>query len=249
MGREDFLKKIKEIDDDYIPCESVRETFMEAKTQMTAKEWLLLHWDTLLSNVDIIAIERSTLSNVKFINPFIDFYDLDSQCLKDIFYLLAKTHKALKYYNEYSSPNRDLKARNTSKNITKKINKIIELIMDTDIEVNDYIQRIEYGEQIDHNFIPKGYKTVEYLAYFKDTLENKHYTERQLFENLLFEMYHLLKDDFSKEQILRAVNLLIKKYFSRDISFTRKINLDNFVQIKYIYETMAGIDLTHSTRT
>lgn len=259
-----FIKRIKEIDDFYLPkgMGNLSPHFrkeLEDKGFKSFKE-LFLKEDIrhyLLSHVNIALIEQITLhdGNTKELpNPFKEFYTVDDEIVRELFYLLAKTHKALRYFDEYSSPMKDLEQRNNHANITKKIEAVLAIMLQSDKAINVHFEKIINDIEIDTNYTPAGVKAYDYLVGLKNSLKNNHYTERHVFENLLFEMYSLLEEQqLSKEQIFRTVNSIISIYFGRYKSdddkpyFTTKMNLTKFKKLNYQYETKAGIDLTHST--
>lgn len=243
-------------------CKTIRELGEIKKEYISLFEY----------DIDIKKINEITNNNK--INPFLKLYSLDTDILEDIYILLSKTHRAIDYYNKYSSKSRKLKEENkTSKGKNPKENKILDvmdIIYEHDIRVEECVNKLKAGEKIEDKYKPDGYKALRYLNGLLITLKNIHYTKIQLYQNLLYEMYFLLKDKyyinnetnkenkFSKNLIFDIVDKLIKYYFcesdsqiienEKDRIFTTSINFDKYIEKNYIYETMAGITLTHSTK-
>ena len=125
------------------------------------------------------------------------------------------------------------------------------------VKYKPVIEIVKIDKNLDDNKASEN-EIIKYLEYLSNTLQNNHYTERQLYENFLFQMISFLKTKsykdkyskirpYTKDKIIQIVNNLIKGYFSKDkIKFSNKINTENFIHKHYIYENMAGIHLTHS---
>ena len=283
MNRDIFIKQINQMYNDSINSVSKKGIYhllfevwkeeMIKGNYSTMREFLLTQNPVYLRyEVDISTINRITNNNK--INPFLKLYSLDINTLEDIYILLSKTHNAIDYYDRYSSKNRKLKEENktTKGNNTKtnKINDVIKMILETDIEVEEYINKINLGEKIINEDKPYGYKTLVYLEGLVKSLDNLHFTKLQLYQNLLYELYFILKDKFyidertnkeikySKNTIFDIADKLIKYYFcendtqiienEKEKIFSTSINFDKYITKEYIYETMAGITLTHSKK-
>ena len=248
MSKENFINVFKQVDDSYIPKE-----YEETVEFCYAKEFELNKYKSMkdffikenkpycLSNVDIQTINELCTHQQdvekEMINPFEPFYKLDDNVSKSLFHILVKTHRAIDYYEKYSENTRELKSKNTHGNISKKINDVIEYIYDTDEEA-----------KLDE---PKnnGSQAIQYLKYLVQSLDNNHYTLRQAFQDLLYELHNLLSNkDISKSKIITIVNSLIKHYFGKDIIFTVSTKVENFTTINYRYHSMVGIDLTHGKK-
>lgn len=243
MSREAFLATFKNLDDYYAQDDFFKnacEHEMKEKNYKTYKEVCEKEYPNGLSNLNIKLINHLSLSNNTELNPFLVFYDLEDNEIKEFFYILAKTHKALRYYECYSSDMRHLKKRNTHKNITNKINDVIEYINDTDMEVKNYNAKIK-------TVMPKGIEVKKYLESMIILLENNHYTEQQLFQNFLYQIHILLKKNTTmpRKKIFNTVNLIIEKYFSKDITFKERTKIESYVSHHYGYESLAGIYLIH----
>jgi hypothetical protein len=236
MNRDNFIKEMNKMYDDciihswhkgnrlYELCQKqmIEENYKNMREFIKAKEY----YPFIEYEINIKKI--SELTNNQAINPFLNLYSLDINTLEEIYILLSKTHKAINYYDRYASKQRELKEENKitkgQKPKTNKINEVIELIYKTDIEVEEYINNIiDSGEKVEYK--PNGYKVIEYLQGMVGSLNNIHYTKIQLYQNLLHEMYFILKDKsyidirtnkdklFSKNLIFDIVDKLIKHYF------------------------------------
>jgi len=202
--------------------------------------------------VEIAKIKNLCVSSDNSINPFITFYSLDEECIKDLYYLLNKTQQAINYYNNYSEQYRELMAKNTHNNSkSEKIIEVMRIVKELDKDAREYYDKnsseqleVQNNWNIKHS---KAITTIEYLSSIVNSLDNNHYTQKQLFQNLLYEINLLLQDKkISKNKIYTITNLLIKEYFASDIQFTTKTNINKFKHYNYQYETRAGIDLMHT---
>ena len=250
MNKETFFKKLKYIDDFYMPFENdVHEEYFKAKMKeygySTYKEVYENKSKYMLTNVQIKEIKKLLLSDNKDINPFLLLYDLDKSKILKLYELLAKMHNGLDKYDKYTEAKKEVTQKNSHGNIENKIKDIMDLIYDTDFDVRNYIDSKDIKRK------PDGYLAIEYLNEIRQSLGNKHYTLRQLFQNLLYEMNILLKNHqinnklISKNQIFNTVNVLIKNYFHKDVKFTTKTQLDKFTTT--IYQYRGEIKLTHGT--
>ena len=247
-NRDEFIKKIIQMNDFYYANKDDYKFLADKRIKSgkftTYREYFeTLEHDYPISYVEINRIKQITLRNNLKDNPFIVFYEIDEGILQKIFDLLAKTHRALNYYYAHAEKMRDLKARDTHKNISRKIQDVIDYVRETDEDVKE--------ENSKKN---NGTITVEYLYGLKNSLLNNHYTKRQLYQNFLFEMHNILKDKshnskkITKAKIYSIVNSIIIRYFDDEESFTLKTNINKFTSQKYIYETMEGITLRHGKK-
>jgi len=258
--RDKFIKKIAHIDDFYYANCDVYRTYADNKIRnnefSTYKECFKTSKKGYpLSHINIRKIKEITLKNDLKTNPFIIFYEVDNDVLKKLFDSLATTHKALNYYYAYAEKMRDLKMKDTHKNISRKIQDVIDFIRETDIDVEESIQHIiSNGKQREGDSKKAGNITFEYLHNLKGSLSNSHYTKRQLYQNFLFEVSNILEGKtyknkkISKAKIINIVNSIIAEYFDDEDRFTVKTDISKFKTQKYIYETMEGITLTHGNR-
>jgi len=232
-SRVEFIKLFKFFDDYYFEHKEVIEVFMKKGNFKTFKECAEHHNSSIvpLSNVNIGSIEQITLSNNLSMNPFQLIYPLKKEVLLGVFYQIAHTHKALSYYNKYSEPYRDLKDSKYKQTNINKINNTIELLKNIDSCSKEHTKAIQYLENI------------------IGSLDNKHYTKRQVYQDFLHGVNERLVkiDGFTKTNIFKFVNGVIKNYFNEeDISFSIKTNIQNFNSHHYIYENQGGIVLYHS---
>jgi len=84
-----------------------------------------------------------------------------------------------------------------------------------------------------------GTRTIEDLTEIGDNLieQNMFLTKRKIFENLLFDIFMLLKSPnlndrplYCTQKIATITNEIIKKYFHEESNFSRKINFSTFIQ-------------------
>lgn len=250
MSKQSFINTVKELDDWYIPTgyneKYIKEDIKKYNCKTLKEYFTKRKYKYGLSNVDVKTINELTLDDNKTKNPFIIFYELDELSIKKLFYLLSKMENALRCYYKYAEPKKDLKKKNSHGGIKKDIQKIMAHIENTDIEVAEHISSKINLEKVDYDKIPQGYKAYEYLQWMINSLDNIHYTKKQLFQNLLYEMNEILvPKKISRMKIYNSTNLLIKHYFGIcDISFTTKQKINNFITIDYQYE--GTITLTHS---
>ena len=279
MNRDIFIKKIIEIDNSCIQYAFTNnqryiQKEMDERNLDNIKELVILdEWDKVFPGREINISKIKEITNNKRINPFLNLYNINIDTLKQIYLLLSKTHHGIYYYDTYSSIYRDLKEVNkkTKGNNpkTNKIKEVMQIILDSDVKTKEYYDLVPYDdEETDKSDSPKGYKTLEYLNYLVKTLENKHFTKIQLYQNLLYELYYILKDHFytdetnkkrpfSRKMIFSIVDKLIRYYFCETnteiikedkLIFSTSIDFDKYTTMKYIYDYLSGLTLTHSTK-
>ena len=190
-------------------------------------------------NLNIKKLKQVLVSDDNYLDFMCEFVE-DEQ--KEFLLILSNTALAKIYYETYCEKWRDYKEKKMDKAKENIFEKVIEVVkMDKNLD----------DQQAEND------DTIKYLYGLSRGLQNKHYTERQFYENFLFRMFKFLEGKyyrrkygnlslFSKNKILEVVNSIIEKYFDSTITFTAKTKIENFIPINYIYESAAGIDLIHS---
>ena len=280
MNRDIFIREIMKMYDDFIHYpytdgihKYIQKKMLEDDSENARTLARQEAFDKEFIDCEVNISKIKEITNIKQINPFLNLYTVDTDTLKNIYILLSKTHKGIYYYDTYSSKYRDLKEINkkTKGNNpkTNKIKEVMKIILDTDMKAKEYYDLVPFDdEKTSKPDSPKGYKTLEYLHYLIKTLENKHYTKIQLYQNLLYELYFILKDQFyidetnkkkpfTKTMIFVIVDKLVRYYFCETdteiikedkLIFSTSINFDKYITLKYNYENARGITLTYSTK-
>lgn len=208
--------------------------------EIAKKETSLKNLTSLQHNLNIKKLEHALVNDKNYLDFLYAFSEGEQ-----IEFLLILSHTELGriYYEKYCEKWRDLKLNKMHKAQNNLFRKVIEIV--------------KIDKNLDDNKASEN-EIIKYLEYLSNTLQNNHYTERQLYENFLFRMISFLKTKsykdkyskirpYSKDKIIQIVNNLIKGYFANEyIKFSNKINIENFIQKHYIYENMSGIHLTHS---
>lgn len=210
-------------------------------TEITDKKTSLNNLTSLQHNLNIKKLEQALVSDKNYLDFLYAFSESEQ---KEFLLILSHTALGKNYYEKYCEKWRDLKLNKMHKAQNNLFGKVIEIV--------------KIDKNLDDNKASEN-EIIKYLEYLSNTLQNNHYTERQLYENFLFQMISFLKTKsykdkyskirpYTKDKIIQIVNNLIKGYFSKDkIKFSNKINTENFIHKHYIYENMAGIHLTHSS--
>lgn len=159
-------------------------------------------------------------------NCFEPFYKLEFDELMFFFSELSKTHLGLVYLDDFSEKWKDAqKQKNRDDTFVGKIDDVLKMAK----EVNYSLRK----------------ETINDLKYLQNTLNNKHFTERQLFKNLLCTVALLLNNMKQGRMVARVTNCLIKEYFSRDETFTRDTDISKYTETTYRYYDDKGISLFH----
>jgi len=254
MNKQNFLSELVNIDNFYAPkgLGSDVKLLMEKYGYKTYKEYYMNKLPSFVTHVNITKIKQVTSHYEIEKNPFLYLYEMDKKQIFSLYELLTKTHNGLTKYEQNSEPKKEIVRNNIKGNITNKLNDLIEMIRDTDQYVKEYTQKCIDGVDMKKISKPDGIITINYLHALKASLENKHYTKRQLFQNFLYELYNLLKNynfngtRISKNKIFKTVNSFIINYFDEDINFTIKTDLTKFKTTTYRYH--GEIELTHGIK-
>lgn len=235
MGRDRFLKLLKDFDDNYTlnGCLKKHNEDKAKENNQTIKQYLSEDPTTPLmfySQIDYNGIKQVTMNTPT--NPFEPFYNLDEFELGVLFETLHQTNLLLTYLDKYGiNRNRKYKERES---LIQKYHIIIE-----DLEA------ISAKEDITKPLRKRaeGLKTIPPIL-----------TKRRIFEHLLGRMCVILDDGKGEKFILsdRIVNItnkIIKNYFNDDTKaskFSRKTDIKNFIRHDYTYETLNPIIVFHS---
>lgn len=208
--------------------------------------------DTLINNKTVeMPINCYHHLNIKKLNNNITtllsfLYDFTQEEQQEFLLILSHTELAKIYYDKYSAEWRDMKLKKMHKAKKNLFEKVIEVV--------------KIDKNLDEDQASQD-EVIQYLQYLSMTLYNNHFTERNLYEDFLYQMTSFLKTKsytdkysnlrpYSQDKIIQIVNELIQNYFDKreedDIQFSNKSNIENFICKHYIYENMAGIHLTHS---
>ncbi len=222
MNRDKFLKALQYFDDNY---RKVMGRTGDNHKWAYAKndKYLQLH-----NRVDVNYVRQITVNNNNCFEPF---YALDNYLLFALFEVLTTTELALTYYEDFASKFRDKKQQNRNNALINKMQSIV-----------DYAK--EVGEEDDAETLERIFERLG------GALNNKHYTVRQVFQNLLFQVSCILPNAKAGANSYRTANItnaLIKDYFGNDdISFSRNEDITKYMSTTYHYGDSAGVTLTHS---
>lgn len=254
MSRDIFIKKISYFNEEQDAINKNQYMKEDAEEQMKAyqyksKKQYVEKQDLPRCWINLIDVERLKNITLKKDNPFIYFYELNDDKLNQLFEIINKTELGIYYFDRYVEPTKDYIKMN-NKNENSRVNKLeetIKIIYEFDSEVKKY-----FKNDTDTQQEPKGLLSIRYLDGLIQSFKNEHYTIRQLFSNLLYEIHNLLIDEkykdkkISEQKKIDIINEIIKLYFDKDITFTKATNINLFKTKKYFYETMQPIILTHN---
>lgn len=251
MSRNNFIERLIKIDYSFFVDKSDElEKFlierMKERGFKTLKELFSQGgWDNIYIEINFTKIRQLTQSYDESINPFIKLYSLSDDYLYSFFSIFYKTHFALKYYNDYCEDYRGLKERNKGSRNTHPLRNAIDRVLNE-------IKTLRSEQDDDETK-----KVINYLENLKGTLENRHYTKQQVYQDFFYNIHNLFIDEeyedehkkvqkFKKTDITNIVNGIIKNYFQDDASeFKGYLDFNKYESYKYNYHTKAGITLTH----
>lgn len=193
------------------------------------------NWDCMFHNIDIKLIKDLTLNNR---NVFSFLYGLDKEIQYEFLRILSRTGLAIVFFEKYSERYQTLTTTD-KKSIPNKL-----------IGVINYIKAKNFLNEADK-------KMIEYLEGELQTIKNKHFTLKQLFQNLLYRVDELICKIESKEKknnpsskSISIVNNLIRNYFDYEkdkiTNFTIKTDFRNFKKYSYYWQTEEPLILYHS---
>jgi hypothetical protein len=218
-NKDKFLQIIKEFDENYCIDQEMKEYIIVENN--TYKQSCIIKKYPLQHYSQIDFQKMKHLCNSTKI--FKSFYTLSDTQIDIFVHILNRTNLFLKYYDKYQWNN--LRTEKERKALQKHYLKVIE-----DLEtITDE-------------------KTMEILKTRSKGLDKKlTITERKIFENLLFFMKLLFnKQTPLTDKTINTVNDIIKSYFDKDITFSRKIDVNRFTEYHYTVETQQDIKLYHS---
>jgi len=177
----------------------------------------------IYSRIDPKEIREITM---KYENPFTPLYHLDKGRMNVLFMVLSDTWLFLDLYEKYVDGHREGKVKNRNDAMTKKLG-----------EVKEYFESIGTNQT-----------TIDDIEYAKKSLDNRHFTKRQIFENLLYYIAIVLNRKKNTQHVAKVTNELIEKYFGvNDIKFSKETKVENFKEFKYYYGNLiAPYTLYHS---
>lgn len=155
-------------------------------------------------------------------------FEMDDKKIEIFFGLLSHTEQALIYQKQYSEPYKE--------NVDKQ-NKIFTVI--------EIVKTLKYFDDEDKQIC------LNVLEYMADTILDKHYTERQAYQDFLYRLHFFVFDGSSKYKTLKYANQILKKYFQAVnpiggyLNFSKQTNFETFKKHNYTYEA-GGILLYHS---
>lgn len=176
------------------------------------------------NHIDISRVKQITLlSSDK--NCFEPFYNLQEEMLMFFFETLSEVELCLKMHDDFVDKYRDVRESNRNQSKQKKIQEVIDM-MESDPT---------YSE-----------KTIIDLQHLHRSLNNNHFTKRQIFQHLLFFVAFTTNNLRQGRSVTKTTNQLIKYYFGEDITFTRAENIKKYTPRSYIYITQKPFILYHS---
>lgn len=191
----------------------------ESKLSEEQKE----HLTPLFLKLDVKRISQITLNNN---NCFKCFYNLDDDRLFYFFEVLTNTEKGLWAYNQEIENIKGVqRERNRNNALIKSIDKILCHAKDMGLHFSKW--------------------TLEDLEGMKQSLQNAHFTKRQLFQSLLFNVCLIMGSDKNTQKVSDVTNNIIKNYFDDDTSFTRDTDVTKFTGRSYNYGYLKNLILHH----
>lgn len=223
MSRERFLELLQIFNDNYnVVTGGDDNVERDEKLDEMINEFKKTPFCQLYSHIDVTRVRHITLSED---NCFIPFYNIEENDLLTIFFKeLSKVELGLVYFEDFSKEYRDQKTKNRNNALQNKIDDVLEYAKSVNVEKT----------------------TLDDLKNLSRSLDNSHFTKRQLFEHLLYVVAHLLNNGKQNRKVANATNSLINMYFGEDITFSRETNISNFKSFTYYYFDAKGITLYHS---
>ncbi len=224
MSREKFLKALQHFDDNYngiVYNDKELDELYRTNKKFNNDERSRSH-SQHHSRIDIVKVRQITQIND---NCFTPFYSLKDDQLYYFFGQLSNIHLGLIYLDDFCDNYRDLKMQNRNKSKQKKIDEVMEMLS---ADSNNYET------------------TIKDLNCLQNSLDNDHFTERQLFQHLLFWVSLMLNNLKQNRKVSDVTNDMIKDYFSQDVTFSRETKIDNFEPFTYYYTDAKGLILYHS---
>lgn len=222
MNRTHFIRQLKDFNENYYRITENDSSYDEFENRLSEEE--KKHFFPLYHKLDISKISQITLSKN---NCFEEFYNLDDEMLFYFFEVLTNTDKALEIFDRQV---------NTVKDAQKTKNRNNALIS----KVNDISY---YAEATETRFLDS---TINDLEMMKQSLQNNHFSKRNLFESLLFHMVIILDRKKNTQKTSDVTNSIIKNYFDiDDISFTKDTDIKQFTSRTYNYGYLKNLILHH----
>lgn len=229
--RNRFLRLAKDFDDNYVSSDVVRNETVNKnkKPYQTNKEFLQQNdfdW-YLYSQLNYIKL-RDLVNNVeKTGKAFKGFYDFDDENLYFLFHSIHITKLFLLYFEKYQFDR--LRKYAEKQSLVSKYESVIEDSKALNVDENH----------------------IKVLEDRKNNLHRTFPTEQNIFENFLHSIHIILvkrgKDATHNltDTTCNVVNLIIKNYFDRDVTFSRATNFETFEWHIYRLESLKEISLLH----
>jgi hypothetical protein len=233
-----FLTTIKYFHDNYTPFIPDIEIYRQISgidQKISAKDIAMK--DGILrgySQLNYHKLEQLVLQKE---NCFETLYDLEKQDIKKLFEALNRTSLLLKYYTTYHfDENRTYRER-------EELKKHYDIVID---DIKAHANKTE-----------KTALCLEILNNRKNILtewgqqDTSTLTERKIFENLLFELFNLLRKGGQSLKkipisIAKHTSSIITEFFDKDIAFGKDILLKRFKEYQYTFEINTPIVLFHT---
>jgi len=222
MSRETFLKELQYFDDNFNVITAKEDRASLRAMDKDKEELKKDRYSQSYNRIDIAKVKQITLSED---NCFTAFYKLDTEWLYLLFEILSNTELGIVYLNDFSQNWRDQKEKNRHDTLVGKIDDVLGIAKNVNYELND--------------------ATVNDLKNLQALLNRQHFTESQLFENLLLWVSVILNEVKQGRTVHRVTNQLIDEYFSSDIQFSRSKNINKLQEHTYYYTDAKGLRLFH----
>jgi len=188
----------------------------------------------LYNRVDLKYVRQITINKD---NCFTLFYGLDDNYLFALFEILTLTELALKLHSDVVNMYRKRKQQNRNLALQNKMNDILDYAK----EISTHAHTGKYNQYDDADVLARIFERLG------GALNNKHYTERQIFQNLLWHVSHILSNDgMNSYKVAKITNAIIEQYFAVDMRFSRNEDTTKYTATTYHYAGGAGITLFHS---
>lgn len=181
------------------------------------------HFFPWFLRLDFSKISQITLSSD---NCFKAFYGLDDERLFYFFEVLTNIDKGLRVFNQEIENIKGVqRERNRNNALIKSIGKILSHAEDMGLHFSKW--------------------TIEDLEGMKQSLQNTHFTKRQLFQSLLFNVCLIMGSDKNTQKVSDVTNSIIENYFGDDTSFTKDTDVTRFTGRSYNYGYLKNFTLHH----
>ncbi len=209
MSKQRFLKILEEFNENFY------FDFTKVEVERLTKK-MKEHYHPKFCRLDIKRIKQITLNNA---NCFEELYKFDDELLFYLFEIMLQIEQGLIIYEDtIIDYKREIKIKARNNALQKKIDAIIQ-----------HAESVNFGM----NKI-----TLKDLSDMKTSLDNYHFTERQLFQSLLYSVTMIHSSGKNNTKASNITNKIIRDYYGIEqdnIHFTKSTNTNLFKLRTYTY--------------